>query len=155
MFFYSMVNFIILATATTRKADYILLCANMGCVIFANLYLFYSLKVEDEKNSMEFQIAMMKQQESMQFEHYVRQREKYENCTDYSSGIQAVAGIGIHQRMTCCSSRMAAPNSQLISFSCFSRPAFWYIIWIASLSCVGFVCGYSYYTRIRCYFDVK
>lgn len=77
MFLYSMVNFIILATAATRKADYFLLCANLCCVIFANLYLFYALKVEDEKNSMEFQIAMMKQQESLQFEHYERQREKY------------------------------------------------------------------------------
>ena len=77
MFLYSVVNFIILVTAVTRKADYFLLCANLCCVVFANLYLFYSLKVEDEKNSMEFQIAMMKQQESMQFEHYERQREKY------------------------------------------------------------------------------
>ena len=77
MFLYSVFNFIILATAVKRKADYFLLCANLCCVVFANLYLFYSLKVEDEKNSMEFQIAMMKQQESMQFEHYERQREKY------------------------------------------------------------------------------
>ena len=77
MFLYSVVNFIILATAATRKADYLLICANLCCVVFANLYLFYALKVEDEKNSMEFQIAMMKQQESMQFEHYERQREKY------------------------------------------------------------------------------
>lgn len=77
MFIYGIVNILMLATAVTRKADYFLLCANMGCLIFANLYLFYSLKVEDEKNSMEFQIAMMKQQESMQFEHYERQREKY------------------------------------------------------------------------------
>ena len=77
MFLYSVVNFIILAIAATRKTDYFLLCANIGCVIFANLYLFYALKVEDEKSSMEFQIAMMKQQESMQFEHYERQREKY------------------------------------------------------------------------------
>lgn len=77
MFLYSVVNIIILATAATRKADYLLICANLCCVVFANLYLFYALKVEDEKNSMEFQIAMMEQQESMQFEHYERQREKY------------------------------------------------------------------------------
>ena len=77
MFLYSMVNFIILIIAATKRADYFLICTNLCCVIFANLYLFYSLKVEDEKNSMEFQIAMMKQQESMQFEHYERQREKY------------------------------------------------------------------------------
>ncbi len=77
MFLYSVFNFIILVTAATRKADYLLICANLCCVVFANLYLFYALKVEDEKNSMEFQIAMMEQQESMQFEHYERQREKY------------------------------------------------------------------------------
>lgn len=35
------------------------------------------MKMRDEKNELEFQIAMMKQQESMQFEHYERQREKY------------------------------------------------------------------------------
>ena len=55
-FLYSIVNFIILATAVTWKADYFLLCANLCCIVFANLYLFYSLKVEDDKNSMEFQI---------------------------------------------------------------------------------------------------
>ncbi len=77
MFLYSVANFTILAVAVTRKADYFLLCTNIGCVIFTNLYLCYSLKVEDEKNSMEFQIAMMKQQESMQYGHYERQREKY------------------------------------------------------------------------------
>ena len=77
MFLYSVFNFIILATAATRKADYLLICANLCCVVFANLYLFYALKVEDEKSNMEFQIAMMKQQESMQFEHYERQREQY------------------------------------------------------------------------------
>lgn len=77
MFIYSVFNILMLAIAVTRKADYFLLCANLCCVIFANLYLFYSLKVEDEKNSMEFQIAMMKQQESMQFEYYEMQRDKY------------------------------------------------------------------------------
>ena len=77
MFLYSMVNFIILIIAATKSADYFLICTNLCCVVFANLYLFYSLKVEDEKNSMEFQIAMMKQQESMQFEYYEMQREKY------------------------------------------------------------------------------
>ncbi len=77
MFIYGMVNILMLAIAVTRKADYFLFCANLGCVIFANLYLFYTLKVEDEKSGMEYQIAMMKQQESLQYGHYERQREKY------------------------------------------------------------------------------
>ena len=77
MFLYSAVNVIVLVIAFTRKAEYSLICANLFCVVFANLYLFYALKVEDEKSSMEYQIGMMKQQESMQFEHYERQREKY------------------------------------------------------------------------------
>ncbi len=82
MFLYSVANFIILAVAVTRKADYFLLCVNIGCVTFSNLYLFYSLKVEDEKSGMEFQIAMMKQQESLQYGHYERQREKYGNSIE-------------------------------------------------------------------------
>ena len=97
MFLYTVFNFTILATAVTRKADYFLLCANLCCVVFANLYLFYALKVEDEKNSMEFQIAMMKQQESMQFEHYERQREKYgksiEILHDVSKHIRSIEDL--------------------------------------------------------------
>ena len=92
MFLYTVFNFTILATAVTRKADYFLLCANLCCVVFANLYLFYALKVEDEKNSMEFQIAMMKQQESLQFEYYERQREKY------GKSIEVLHDVGKHLR---------------------------------------------------------
>ena len=92
MFLYSAFNFIILVIAATNRADYFLICTNLCCVIFANLYLFYSLKVEDEKNSMEFQIAMMKQQESLQFEYYERQREKY------GKSIEVLHDVGKHLR---------------------------------------------------------
>ena len=81
MFLYSMVNFLLLVFhfEVTIPADnnYGILCISMGCVTFVCLYLFYFMRMTDEKNELNFQVAMMKQQESLQFEYYEIQREKY------------------------------------------------------------------------------
>lgn len=50
------------------------------------------MKMTDEKNELEFQIAMMKQQESLQFEYYERQREKY------GKSIEVLHDVGKHLR---------------------------------------------------------
>lgn len=77
MFLYSMVNFVVIVIGMSQKANYLVLCVNAGCVVFANLYLFYFMKMTNEKNRLSFQVAMMKQQESLQFEYYNIQKEKY------------------------------------------------------------------------------
>lgn len=82
LFYFTMLEYgiggtIVSVFMASRGTDYFLLCINLSCIVFVNIYLFYFMKMRDEKNELEFQIAMMKQQESMQFEHYERQREKY------------------------------------------------------------------------------
>lgn len=74
---YGLGSSITAAVMASRDTDYFLLCINLGCIVFVNMYLFYFMKMSDEKNELEFQIAMMKQQENLQFEHYEREREKY------------------------------------------------------------------------------
>ena len=81
MLLYSMVNFLLLLfyfeVTIPANNNYGILCVSMGCVTFASLYIFYFMRVTDEKNELDFQVAMMKQQESLQFEYYEIQREKY------------------------------------------------------------------------------
>ena len=77
MFFYSIVNLLALESIAAWEEHYVLMCINIGCIIFADMYLFYFMRMTDEKNELDFQVAMMKQQESLQFEYYEIQREKY------------------------------------------------------------------------------
>lgn len=81
MLIYSMVNFLLLffdlEAAIPAGGSYGILCVSMGCVTFASLYIFYFMRMTDEKNELDFQVAMMKQQESLQFEYYEIQKEKY------------------------------------------------------------------------------
>ena len=81
MFIYSIVNFLLLLfnleiTIPTND-NYGVLCISMGCVTFTSLYLFYFMRVTDEKNELDFQVGMMKQQENIQFSYYEIQQEKY------------------------------------------------------------------------------
>lgn len=78
MYLYSIFNFTAVMAATAQQADYFLLYINLGCIIFANLYLLYFLQMMDEKKDMEIRIAMMKQQEELQFDYYEAQQDKYQ-----------------------------------------------------------------------------
>ena len=77
MFFYSIVNLLALESIAAWEEHYVLMCVNIGCIIFADMYLFYFMRMTDEKNELDLQVAMMKQQESLQFEYYEIQRERY------------------------------------------------------------------------------
>lgn len=81
MFLYSIVNslLILFSFEVTIPAgnNYGILCISIGCVTFASLYLFYFMRMTDEKNELDLQVGMMRQQESMQFAYYEIQREKY------------------------------------------------------------------------------
>ena len=77
MFLYSMLNLLAVASIAAWEDHYALICINIGCVTFADMYLFYFMRVTDEKNELDLQVTMMKQQENLQFEYYEIQREKY------------------------------------------------------------------------------
>ena len=77
MFLYSTVNMLAIESIVAFKEHYVITCVNIGYIVFANLYLFYYMRMTDEKNELDLQVVMMKQQESLQFEYYEIQRERY------------------------------------------------------------------------------
>ena len=101
MFIYSIVNFLLLLFDLEAKipanGSYGVLFVSMGCITFASLYIFYFMRVTDEKNELDLQVAMMKQQENMQFEYYEIQREKYnksiEILHDVSKHIRSIEDL--------------------------------------------------------------
>ena len=55
------------------------LCAvNMGCIVLADLYLLYFVKMADEKNYYEKQLIALEQQAKVQYEYYLTQTKKYD-----------------------------------------------------------------------------
>ena len=74
---YGISNFVVIIVKVAHQSDPFLPFTNFFCIIFASLYLLYFMRAEDEKKGMEFRIAMMKQQEELQFDYYEAQREKY------------------------------------------------------------------------------
>lgn len=74
---YGISNFVVIIVKVAHQSSPFLPFTNFFCIIFASLYLLYFMWAEDEKKGMEFRIAMMKQQEELQFDYYEAQREKY------------------------------------------------------------------------------
>ena len=74
---YGISNFVVIIVKVAYQSDFFLPFTNFFCIIFVILYLTYFMRAEDEKKGMEFRIAMMKQQEELQFDYYEAQREKY------------------------------------------------------------------------------
>ena len=74
---YGISNFVVIIVKVSHQSNPFLPFTNFFCIIFASLYLLYFMRAEDEKKEMEFRIAMMKQQEELQFDYYEAQREKY------------------------------------------------------------------------------
>lgn len=50
---------------------------NMGCIVLADLYLLYYVKMADEKKHYENRVKALEQQAKMQYEYYLAQTEKY------------------------------------------------------------------------------
>ena len=49
----------------------------MGCIVLADLYLLYYVKMADEKRYYENRVKALEQQAKMQYEYYLAQTEKY------------------------------------------------------------------------------
>ena len=79
MLIYSFVNMLlIVAEFMQRKTNY-LWVANMGCIVLADLYLLYYIKMSNDKSFYESQVKALEQQASMQYGYYLLQTEKYNN----------------------------------------------------------------------------
>lgn len=74
------------------------LCAvNMGCIVLADLYLLYFVKMADEKNYYEKQLIALEQQAKVQYEYYLTQAKKYDQTIqilhDVNKHIKAIEGL--------------------------------------------------------------
>ncbi len=76
LFVYSAVNVLTLAFISGSENPVILMLMT-GCIVFANLYMLYFIKVSDERNDYKLQVDMMRQQERMQYENYEARSRQY------------------------------------------------------------------------------
>ena len=77
MFFYSLVNMLVIVQNFRDGQKSYLSAVNMGCIVLADLYLLYYVKMADEKRYYENRVKALEQQAKMQYEYYLAQTEKY------------------------------------------------------------------------------
>lgn len=76
---YSLINMLlIVGEFVQRKTDY-LWAVNMGCIVLADLYLLYFIKMSNDKNYYESQVKELEQQAEVQYKFYCQQTEKYDS----------------------------------------------------------------------------
>ncbi len=103
MLIYSIINMIVIGMEPNQKTIYILFCMSYIGLLFANIYAFYYLRMWEEKRELDFQLALMKQQENLQFEYYKMQKEKYDQSVsilhDVSKHIRSIEELYQGQQM--------------------------------------------------------
>lgn len=75
---YSLVNMVIIVEYFVQGQESYLCAVNMGCIVLADLYLLYYVKMADEKNYYENQVKALEQQANVQYGYYLQQTRKYE-----------------------------------------------------------------------------
>lgn len=74
---YSLINMLIIAEGILLGQEKFMLTVNMGCIVLADLYLLYFIKVANEKTYLEGEVVMLEKQAHMQYEYYLAQEQKY------------------------------------------------------------------------------
>lgn len=74
---YSLINMLVIAEGALRGQANFILTVNMGCIVLADLYLLYFIKVANEKNGLEGEVEILEKQAHMQYEYYLIQEQKY------------------------------------------------------------------------------
>ncbi|MDE6626449.1 MAG: GHKL domain-containing protein [Lachnospiraceae bacterium] len=74
---YSLINMLVIAEGALQGQANFILTVNMGCIVLADLYLLYFIKVANEKNYLEGEIEILEKQAHMQYEYYLMQEQKY------------------------------------------------------------------------------
>lgn len=74
---YSLINMLVIAEGAIQGQANFILTVNMGCIVLADLYLLYFIKVANEKNALEGEIKILEKQADMQYKYYLAQEQKY------------------------------------------------------------------------------
>lgn len=97
MLAYSFVNMIALVAIFEDGRKSYICAVDMGCVVLADLFLMYFVKILDEKTSYGRKLAALGQQTKMQYEYYLAQSRKYDQTVrilhDVDRHIKAIEGL--------------------------------------------------------------
>lgn len=97
MLVYSIINMSVIAENFKNGQENYLCAVNMGCIVLADLYLLYFMKMADEKNYYEKQLVALEQQAKVQYEYYLTQTKKYDQTVqilhDVNKHIKALEGL--------------------------------------------------------------
>lgn len=74
---YTLIDLIVIADNMNNRPNNYFLVLNLGCIVLADLYLLYVIKIMNEKSLLEYEIKSMEKQADLQYKYYVRQEQKY------------------------------------------------------------------------------
>ena len=74
---YTLIDIIVIVDNMNNRPNNYFLMLNLGCIVLADLYLLYLIKVMNEKSFLEYEIKSMEKQADLQYKYYVRQEQKY------------------------------------------------------------------------------
>ncbi len=96
---YSFINMLAIIEIFKQGQINYLCTINMGCIVLADLYLLYFVKMADDKNYYENQVKVLEQQAKMQYEYYLEQTKKYDKTVqilhDVKKHIKAIEDLYI------------------------------------------------------------
>lgn len=75
---YSFINMLVIIEIFIQGQINYLCMINMGCIVLADLYLLYFVKISNEKSYYENQVRALEQQANIQYEYYLDQSQKYD-----------------------------------------------------------------------------
>ena len=94
---YSFINMLVIIEIFAQGQINYLCAINMGCIVLADLYLLYFVKMADEKNYYENQVEVLEQQANIQYEYYLAQAKKYDKTVqilhDVKKHIKAIEDL--------------------------------------------------------------
>lgn len=74
---YTVINILVIAQNMNHRSGEYLLVVNLGCIMVANFYLLYFVRVMNEKNYLEYELRALEKQSQFQYEYYLLQKQKY------------------------------------------------------------------------------
>lgn len=74
---YTLVDLVVIVYNMNNQQENYFLLINFGCIVLADLYLVYLVKVMNEKAYLEYEIRLLERQSKLQYQYYVRQEQKY------------------------------------------------------------------------------
>lgn len=96
---YSFVNTLVIIQGLSHDLDNGIFAVNMCCIVLADLYLLYFIKVTDEKKVYDMKVRALEQQAKLQYEYYLQQDQKYNQTIqilhDVNKHIQSIKELCI------------------------------------------------------------